>query len=63
MDAAGIDVQVPSHVQPGLQILAERQSELAIKVSREVNDWLAEAIAAHPARLTGFATLPIPVAG
>jgi predicted TIM-barrel fold metal-dependent hydrolase len=60
MDAAGIDVQVLSHVQPGVQILAERQSELAIKVSREVNDWLAEAIAAQPARLTGFATLPTP---
>jgi predicted TIM-barrel fold metal-dependent hydrolase len=58
MDAAGIDVQVLSHVQPGVQILPDEQAELAVAVSREVNDWLAEAIAAHPARLAGFATLP-----
>ncbi len=41
MDAAGIDVQVLSHVQPGIQMLADEQAELAIAVSREVNDWLA----------------------
>ena len=58
MDAAGIDVQVLSHVQPGIQILADSQAELAVAVSREVNDWLAEAIAAHPARFAGFAMLP-----
>ncbi len=42
MDAAGIDVQVLSHVQPGIQVLADEQADLAIAVSREVNDWLAE---------------------
>ncbi|HUH71037.1 MAG TPA: amidohydrolase family protein [Mycobacterium sp.] len=58
MDAAGIDVQVLSHVQPGIQILPDAQADLAIAVSREVNDWLAEVIAAHPARFAGFAMLP-----
>ena len=58
MDAAGIDLQVLSHVQPGIQVLADEQAELAVTVSREVNDWLAEAVAAHLARFAGFAMLP-----
>jgi predicted TIM-barrel fold metal-dependent hydrolase len=58
MDAAGIDVQVLSHVGPGVQILLDEQAELAVAVSREVNDWLAEAIAAYSARFAGFAMLP-----
>ena len=58
MDAAGIDVQVLSHVQPGVQVVADEQAEVAIAVSREVNDWLAEVVAAHPARFAGFAMLP-----
>ncbi|HUO39063.1 MAG TPA: amidohydrolase family protein, partial [Mycobacterium sp.] len=58
MDAAGIDVQVLSHVQPGIQILADDDAELAVHVSREVNDWLAEAVAAHPDRFAAFAMLP-----
>lgn len=58
MDAAGIDVQVLSHVQPGIQILGDADAELAVAITREVNDWLAEVIAAHPARLAGFAMLP-----
>jgi predicted TIM-barrel fold metal-dependent hydrolase len=57
MDAAGIDVHVLSHVAPGVQILADAQAELAVAISREVNDWLAEAIAAHPTRFAGFAML------
>jgi len=58
MDAAGIDLQVLSHVQPGIQILPDGEAELAVTVSREVNDWLAEVIAAHPTRFAGFAMLP-----
>jgi predicted TIM-barrel fold metal-dependent hydrolase len=58
MDAAGIDVQVLSHVGPGIQVLADEQAELAVAVCREVNDWLAEAVAAYPARFVGFAMLP-----
>ncbi len=58
MDAAGIDVQVLSHVQPGVQALADDQAELSISVCREVNDWLAEVVAAQPSRFAGFAMLP-----
>ena len=58
MDAAGIDLQVLSHVQPGIQILPDAEAELATDVSREVNDWLAEVIAVHPNRFAGFAMLP-----
>jgi len=58
MDAAGIDVQVLSHVQPGAQLLGDDQAALSIAVCQEVNDWLADAVAAHPFRLAGFAMLP-----
>jgi predicted TIM-barrel fold metal-dependent hydrolase len=55
MDAAGIDVQVLSTAQPGLEhITADR----AIPVARAFNERIAEAIAAHPDRFAGFAALP-----
>jgi predicted TIM-barrel fold metal-dependent hydrolase len=53
MDAAGIDVQVISHVAPGAQGLPD-----GLDVARRANDQLAEAVAAHPDRFAGFATLP-----
>lgn len=56
MDAAGIDMQVLSHVQPGVQILQD--SELAIQVSKEVNDWLGDVVKTYPTRFAGFAVLP-----
>ncbi|QNI31312.1 amidohydrolase [Alloacidobacterium dinghuense] len=56
MDAAGIDLQVLSHVQPGVQAL---ECDLAIRLSREVNDWLAERISQYPTRFAGFAMLPM----
>jgi predicted TIM-barrel fold metal-dependent hydrolase len=55
MDVAGIDVQVLSHVQPAAQGLA---GDLGIMAARRANDALAGAIARHPDRLAGFATLP-----
>src|SRR5271168_266054 len=55
MDAAGIDLQVLSHAQPGVQTL---ECDLAIRLSREVNDWLAAAIGDYPTRFAGFAMLP-----
>jgi predicted TIM-barrel fold metal-dependent hydrolase len=55
MDAAGIDLQVLSHVQPGVQTL-ERNT--AIRLSREVNNWLGTVIREYPTRFAGFATLP-----
>ena len=55
MDAHGIDVQVLSIVQPGLE---HSDADDAIPVARGFNDRIAEAIAAHPERFAGFAALP-----
>jgi predicted TIM-barrel fold metal-dependent hydrolase len=52
MDAAGIDVQVLSHNQPGCQGL---EADAAIPMAREVNDALFEAVTAHPTRFAGLA--------
>lgn len=55
MDAMGIDVQVLSYTAPGLQVL---EASEAVPLARDVNDQVAAAIAAHPDRFAGFATLP-----
>jgi predicted TIM-barrel fold metal-dependent hydrolase len=55
MDAAGIDLQVLSHVAPGVQTL---DTASAVHLSAEINDWLAGVVAEHPARFAGFAMLP-----
>lgn len=55
MDAAGIDVQVLSHVQPAAQALPGGTGEAA---ARQANDYLAAVIASYPGRFAGFATLP-----
>jgi 2,3-dihydroxybenzoate decarboxylase len=55
MDEAGIDLQVLSHGAPSTQRLAGEQ---AITLAREVNDRLAESVAAYPTRFAGFAALP-----
>jgi predicted TIM-barrel fold metal-dependent hydrolase len=55
MDEAGIDVQVLSHGAPSAQKLPD---EVAVAVTRRVNDRLAATIAAHPTRFAGFAALP-----
>jgi predicted TIM-barrel fold metal-dependent hydrolase len=57
MDASGIDMQVLSYTTPGTQNLPPDQ---AVPLARDANDQLAAAIAAHPDRLAGFATLPTP---
>ncbi|NVD74831.1 amidohydrolase [Duganella sp. BJB1802] len=54
MDAAGIDMQVLSY-GGFAQLLAAAQ---AIDLCRAANDKLALAAQAHPARFSGFATLP-----
>ena len=56
MDAAGIDMQVLSLNAPGVE-QAEVADQLA--VSREANDFLADAVKKHPTRFAGFASLPI----
>jgi predicted TIM-barrel fold metal-dependent hydrolase len=55
MDAAGIDLQVISHTTPGVQHL---DGDTAVPLAREANDVLAAAVAEHPDRFAGFATLP-----
>ncbi|HEY7384133.1 MAG TPA: amidohydrolase family protein [Beijerinckiaceae bacterium] len=55
MDEAGIDMQVLSHGAPSAQKLP---ADVAVEVTRRVNDRLAAVIAAHPTRFAGFAALP-----
>ena len=56
MDAAGIDMQVISLTAPGIEQLEPAD---AVALARDTNDVLAEAIARHPTRLSGFAALVI----
>ncbi|WP_343617254.1 amidohydrolase family protein [Novosphingobium sp.] len=55
MDETGLDVQVLSLTTPALHDLGDDSVDLA----RRTNDALAAAIARHPARFQGFATLPV----
>jgi predicted TIM-barrel fold metal-dependent hydrolase len=55
MDAAGIDIQVLSEAEPGVQNLAP---ERAVPLARVSNDLLLEAVKRSPGRFAGFATLP-----
>jgi 2,3-dihydroxybenzoate decarboxylase len=54
MDAAGIDMQVLSHVQPGVQFI--ENPDTAKRVSREVNDWLSDVVRSYP---THFGTVDV----
>ena len=53
MDAAGVDVAVLSHTVPGAQGITD--AALAAAAARDINDFLASAIARHPSR---FAPAP-----
>jgi predicted TIM-barrel fold metal-dependent hydrolase len=55
MDAAGIDFQIMSLFDPGVQ--EEADVERAIDLARRANDELAESVRRNPARFGGFATL------
>ena len=57
MDAAGIDYSVLSLTAPGVQAVPDQRR--AVTLARQVNDRLAEVVAAHPTRFGGFATLPM----
>ncbi|SNT30151.1 hypothetical protein SAMN05421770_10750 [Granulicella rosea] len=54
MDEAGVDLQILSLAAMGLDVL---DAPTATSVLRDVNDELAQAIAAHPKRLGGFAAV------
>jgi predicted TIM-barrel fold metal-dependent hydrolase len=56
MDRAGVGVSVLSINIPGLDLFDPAD---APSLAREVNDQLAEAVAAHPERLQAFAALPM----
>ena len=56
MDAAGIDVQILSHTVPGAEVL---DPLLAVELAAQANDAVAAAVAKHPDRFRGFATLPM----
>jgi predicted TIM-barrel fold metal-dependent hydrolase len=56
MDAAGIDMQVLSLTQPGVDQLEAAE---ALTLARQTNDVLADVIAKHPQRLSGLAVLPL----
>jgi predicted TIM-barrel fold metal-dependent hydrolase len=55
MDEAGIDIQVLSHGAPSAQKLG---ADIAVEVTRGVNDRLAKICAANPKRFAAFAALP-----
>ena len=57
MDAAGIDLQVISHVEPATQNFVPAD---AVRLAAAANDLLHQAIRAHPTRFAGFAALPTP---
>src|SRR5467141_4048922 len=57
MDEAGIDMQVLSHANPGLQKL---DADTAVRLARGANDRLHETVRAHPDRLAAFAAIPTP---
>ena len=56
MDAAGIDVQVLSTAQPGLEHIKADACDPGRRARSTTR--IAEAIAAHPGRFAGFAALP-----
>ena len=57
MDAAGIDLQVLSHANPGMQ---KMDAETAVRLARGANDRLLETVRAHPDRFAAFAAIPTP---
>lgn len=56
MEAAGIDMQVLSLNAPGVEQLEAAEQ---IALSRAANDFLHDAVKAHPQRFAGLAVLPV----
>jgi predicted TIM-barrel fold metal-dependent hydrolase len=57
MDEAGIDLQVISHGNPGVQNL---DPAVVVPLARQANDGLFEFVSSYPERFGAFATLPTP---
>jgi aminocarboxymuconate-semialdehyde decarboxylase len=58
MAAAGVDSQVLS-VPPPFGFFYDEQPEPALRLSRQLNDRLADVVAAHPGRFRAMATVPL----
>ena len=56
MDSAGIDVQVLSHTVGSRPAFTGAEG---VQLARQANDQMAAAVAAHPNRFVGLATLPM----
>jgi 2,3-dihydroxybenzoate decarboxylase len=57
MDAAGVDVSLLSHTVPATQGIVDAATAAA--AAREINDVLAGAVARHPERLAGLASVAL----
>src|ERR1700730_3460310 len=55
MDEAGIDLQVLSHANPGLQGV---DAATGVPLARRINDRLKQACERHPGRFAAFAAVP-----
>jgi uncharacterized protein len=56
MDAGAIDIQVISHTAA---VMGSPSLEESVRLAQQANDQLAAAVAVHPTRFAGFATLPM----
>jgi uncharacterized protein len=56
LDAAGLTVRVFSYPMAGADLLRPRE---AMQWAKDMNDQIANRIAAHPSRYAGFAHLPL----
>jgi 6-methylsalicylate decarboxylase len=57
MERAGVEISILSVTQPAVTFAA---SDLARRVARESNEWVAKLVADHRGRFGSFATLPLP---
>ncbi|WP_319456213.1 MULTISPECIES: amidohydrolase family protein [unclassified Mycobacterium] len=57
MDAAGVEHQILSLTAPGVQMITDPVEATAL--ARRQNDFLAEQVARHPARYSGFAAVAL----
>ena len=57
MDAHGVDIAVLSLAAPCVQLIGDPAQ--AVTRTKESNDFMAEAVAAHPERFVAFAALPM----
>lgn len=52
-DKHGVGLQILSYTAPGVQDIWDRQEAAAL--AREINDYIAERVKAHPGRFAAFA--------